>query len=93
MLNGSLTLTHVINIYVDDSTLLKPFNDLSGMILTFGSQLEGIYGLIQGISYVLGIVLVAAALYKLRKTGITDPIWSIQPAWVAPLPTYCWRQG
>jgi intracellular multiplication protein IcmC len=46
-----------------------PFNDLAGMIMTLGQSLPAVYYLVGAISYITGIILVAAALYRLRKTG------------------------
>lgn len=69
MLEHGLQLTHHLRIQVAESGVPKPWNDLAGMIMTFGESLGGIYNLIAAMSYIMGIILVAAALYKLRKTG------------------------
>lgn len=65
----ALHLVNHMSIKVEDTGVLKPFNDLAGMIMTLGESLDGIYNLVAAMSYVMGIILVAAAIYKLRKTG------------------------
>jgi intracellular multiplication protein IcmC len=45
---------------------LMPFNDIAGMILHLGGSLDGISTLIAAITYILGIVLIAKGIFKLR---------------------------
>ncbi len=45
---------------------LMPYNDLAGIILTLGNSLEGVSTLIAAVTYILGVVLVAKGVFKLR---------------------------
>ncbi len=57
-----------ITMRVEESSdgILKPFNDIIGMIMTFSESLAGLSWLAAGISYIAGIVLIARGVFKLR---------------------------
>lgn len=56
-----------VSIVVQDGTgVLKPFNDLVGMIMTFSESLTGISFLLTGLCYILGVLFVLRGIFKLR---------------------------
>lgn len=56
-----------ISIHVEQTGgVLKPFNDIIGMILTFSESLAGISWLAAGISYIAGVLLIARGTFKIR---------------------------
>lgn len=50
----------------DGGGMLRPFNDLVGMILNLGDSLAGISYLVAGLCYLLGVALVVRGIFKLR---------------------------
>lgn len=55
-----------IGISGTESGMLKPFNDLAAMILNLGASLEGISNLIAAVTYILGVLLIAKGIFRLR---------------------------
>jgi intracellular multiplication protein IcmC len=47
-------------------SMLKPFNDLAGMILSLGNSLAGISTLVAGVTYILGAILITKGIFRLR---------------------------
>lgn len=48
------------------SGLLKPFNDLVGMILNLESSIQGVGTFVYALTYILGVMLIAKGVFKLR---------------------------
>jgi len=58
---------HLIKFSVQEgSGMLKPFNDLVGMIINLGDSLTGISYLLSALSYLLGVILIVRGVFKLR---------------------------
>lgn len=66
-MNGMFEPLALISFAVEEgSGFLNPFNDLVGMIMNLGDSIAGISGFVKAATYILGVILIARGIFKLR---------------------------